>query len=467
MDKSSILSTKLLKPGTLLAEQYKIQRLIGSGGSASVYLATDIENDIQVAVKMLHSSFSENRKLVQRFLQEAQILVQINHPHVIKVYNVLVYDGHIFSIIEYCAGGSLADRVFANKFTRDSLAELITDITSGLDAIHDFDIVHRDLKPSNILFDEEGVLKIADFGIARFSDSSLTQTHERIGSPQYIAPEVWLGKEITPATDYYALGILLFELVCGEAPFNSAALEDCMSAHIEEEPPAICEFWPDSPSWFTELVSMLLEKDPKKRTCSSRAIRIMVNPSSTMSLKRIVLDEIIEKSEEVEPFVESSSSRERKGGGKKERKSYILSLHASDLLSVTRKISKRKRRHSRLTVQLPKDAAIIFEVEPPSRDIYYFGLFLISLQVMDGFLTSQGMLRYGTFAEGNPILRQLMETFSPTQTLFFVKAFAIMAVVLITIIAQRSRMVRDMIGLLSCIYLCVAILPWAYLLFLS
>ena len=463
MEEISTLSTELLQPKAVLADRFQIQRLIGSGGSACVYLAIDLTTKKPVAVKVLHKAFIEERSLVQRFLQEAQILVQINHPNVIKLLDVMVYDGHIFSVMDYCSGGSLADRIFDKSFDRDEISELIGDIAIGLDAIHAQGIVHRDLKPANILFDAEGVLKIADFGIARYADSSLTKAHQRIGAPQYIAPEVWLGNEVTPATDYYALGVVLFELATGRGPYEATSIEDYMSAHIDQEPRNIRDFWPECPTWLSEVVETLLAKEPNRRICSSRALRVMVNPSNTMSLRRVEVDEIIEKDvkdEEKDPEILLSS-------GSRRRRSYILSLSASDLLSKNKRNRRTQRSKKSLSFSLPKDAAVVFEVEPPSRDVYYFGLFLISLQIMDGVLTSKGMLRYGTFAEGNPFLRQLMESFTPAQTLFMVKAFAIMAVVMITLIARRSHVVRDMIGVLSCIYLFVAILPWAYLLLLS
>ena len=463
MDEISTLSTELLQPKAVLADRFKIQRLIGSGGSACVYLAIDLKTKKPVAVKVLHNAFIEERTLVQRFLQEAQILVQIEHPNVIKLFDVMVYDGHIFSVMDYCSGGSLADKIFEKSFDREEIPELIGDIAVGLDAIHSQGIVHRDLKPANILFTSEGLLKIADFGIARYSDSSLTKTHQRVGAPQYIAPEVWLGNEVSPATDYYALGVLLFELATGRGPYDANSVEEYMSAHIDQVPRNIKEFWDECPTWLNEVVETLLAKEPSKRICSSRALRVMVNPSNTMSLRRVVIDDILEK--DVEEDEEESNLL--LSSGSRRRRSYILSLSASDLLSRNKRSDRKRRTKKNLALNLPKDAAVVFEVEPPSRDVYYFGLFLVSLQIMDGVLTSKGMLRYGTFAEGNPILRQLMESFTPAQTLFMVKAFAIMAVVLITLIARRSHAVRDMIGALSCIYLFVAILPWAYLLLLK
>lgn len=450
---TTTLSTELLHPGQVLGERFRIERLVGSGGSACVYLAVDLEDSKPVALKVLHRSFSEDRTLVQRFLQEGQLLVQLEHPHVIRLYDVQVLEGRIFTTMEFCSGGSLADRVLMKKFCRDSLPELIVGISEGLDEVHRKGIVHRDIKPSNILFTEEGVLRIADFGIARSTESYLTMRHQRIGAPQYIAPEIWLGHKVTPAADYYSLGVMLFEITCGTFPFEAESIEEYMAAHIDSEPLRVEQFWPDAPSWFCELVAALLDKDPTKRICSTRAIRVLTNPSNTMSLRRVELDKMIEVNDDTP---------------KKRRKSYILSLTASDLLdkSAAKLPSLGRRRKKCLTIDLPKDAAIVFEVEPPSRDVMYFGVFLISLQVMDGVLTSRGMLKYGTAAEGNPILRALMEMFSPDQTLFIVKAFSIMAVVLITLIARRSHTVRDMIGVLSCLYLFVAILPWAYLLLL-
>ncbi len=252
--------------GTRISQRYEIVRHIGSGGMASVFLARDeLLRGTEVALKVLNKEFAEDESYVSRFIQEVELMNKVNHPHVVRTFEIGRDAETIYFTMEYVKGGSLEQRIDSSLFDIKKTAALVLQICEGLQAIHRQDIVHRDLKPGNILFSLNDSVKITDFGVARPKGSRLTKKNQKVGSVCYMAPEIWLSKTPTPAADVYNLGVLLYEISTGELPFDGADPADLMSLHIKKmpEPPRVRN--PETPVWLNSLIMSCLEKQIANR----------------------------------------------------------------------------------------------------------------------------------------------------------------------------------------------------------
>ncbi len=476
MDEQSFFATETLHPGTVLASRYEVERLIGSGGMASVYLVKDIQGDgKKVALKMLHRQFAEDKSYVKRFLREVQLMSKVSDKNIVKTYEIGTDEGKIFFTMEYVPSDSLESLLDKYSFTERQIAEIIIEICKGLRVIHEFGIIHRDLKPANILVMKEGEIKITDFGVARDKYSRLTTKTQKVGSVCYMAPEIWLGKKLNSAVDFYSLGVVLYEMVTGDVPFEHEWPGELMRRHLEEPVIPPRERNPHVPSWLNELIMRLLAKSPKSRPKSAEEIIVYVKLYGPLGAEG---SESKDDGQPVlpgrKPFSDLSFSAEEgynipraKQLDAPRGKTYVFDITATRLIEKAGldEKSHKKRRKATVILRLPRRAAVVIEIEAPSRDFIFFGIFLGSLQVFDGVLTSMGMTRFGVSAEGNPLMRSLMEQVGPHQALVVVKLFAVMLVILLTVLAKRARWVKDLIGFLSCIYLFMAIIPWVYLLF--
>lgn len=453
----SSISIHLIEPGTVLRNRYRVVRLIGNGGMAAVYLAEDCFRDnVPIAIKVLHKDLIQDKAYVQRFIREVQIMERIDHPNVVKTFDICAEDGLVFFTMECVEGKSLHEILNERSYSSTELASIICDICHGLGAIHSAGIVHRDLKPGNILIDKNGQIKIIDFGVAREESSRLTRKDQKVGSICYIAPELWLGKTPTPAADLYSLGIMLYEIVTGNVPFEDAYPGGVMKMHLDTAVTAPKTVNSQVPDWLNNLIVRLLEKQPHKRPKNAREVIEYVspqlssqNPNTEQKLPAILAEQQIQK--------------------RKERRTFSFSLSATRLISEANlgNENKSSRPKAVITIPLPKHAAIVFEIEKPSRDFICFGIFLASLQIFDGVLTSLGLSRHGIQLEANPLLRSMIQQFGIVEALVIAKIFAVILVILLTILAKHLRFIRDIIGALSCLYLFAAVLPWLYILYVS
>jgi serine/threonine-protein kinase len=283
--------------GQIVADRYLILRPLGVGGMGSVHLAQDlILDEEEVAIKILHHEHSGDDVTKQRFLREAELLRRVNHNNVVRLFDVGSWKNVLFYTMEFLPGRSLEQIIEREQFPIAKVPELIIQIAEGLDAIHQCGIIHRDLKPANIIVQEGGGVKITDFGIARTESSNLTQHNEIIGSVFYIAPENWQGREITRSVDYYSLGIVLYELLTGELPFQADSAAKLMRLHLEVAPVPPRDLNPAIPLWLNKFILKLLSKSPLDR------------PQTVQD----IVDEVRQKSRsmrgEVDPFDENYSS---------------------------------------------------------------------------------------------------------------------------------------------------------------
>ena len=257
----------MLEAGKTLNGRYKIQSLIGTGGMAAVYLATDLILDRLVAIKVLRLDFRQNDDAMRRFRREALSATQLTHPNIVGVYDVGQSQEMNYIVMEYVEGTDLKDYVRQKGALHPMEAvRIMMQIVSAIAAAHQNRIIHRDIKPQNILIDKEGNVKITDFGIAvALSDTSLTQTNTLLGSVHYLSPEQARGGMATIQTDIYALGIVLYELLTGKVPFDGESAVSIALKHFQEPLPTIVNPIAMVPQSLENIVLKATAKDPMHR----------------------------------------------------------------------------------------------------------------------------------------------------------------------------------------------------------
>lgn len=267
--------------GSVIADRYEIVELVGAGGMGAVYLVRDRSlSGKEVALKALHPEHIGEKTYVERFIREIELMNQVNHPNVVRTFDIGTDDDIIYFTMEFVHGTSLEQILDYGSFPVQDVPQLMIQILDGLDAIHKAEIIHRDLKPGNILLLDSGVLKITDFGVARPRVSQLTRKNERVGSIWYMAPEVWQGKELTKAADLYSLGILMYEAITGDVPFEGDSAGELMQQHLGVKPIAPKRLKPDLPAWLEGIILRLLEKEPENRPQTAAEVKRMVERKS-------------------------------------------------------------------------------------------------------------------------------------------------------------------------------------------
>jgi beta-lactam-binding protein with PASTA domain/predicted Ser/Thr protein kinase len=251
--------------GTMVDERYRLDRKIGSGGMADVWLADDTELDRQVAIKILHDRFAQDAEFVQRFQREAQSAAGLQHPNVVGIFDRGAFDGTYFIAMEYVDGPSLKDLVKGGMGIQDAI-NFTRQILNAARFAHRKGIVHRDLKPQNVLIDDEGRARVTDFGIARAGENSdITATGSVMGTAQYISPEQAQGKDTTPRSDIYSIGVILYEALTGRVPFHGDSAVAVALKQVSEAPRRPSAINPNVPPALDAVVMRALAKDPDAR----------------------------------------------------------------------------------------------------------------------------------------------------------------------------------------------------------
>ena len=258
----------------VIAGRYELGRELGHGGMAQVRAAVDLRLRRQVAVKLLDGRVAPDPAARLRFVREARAAASFTHPHAVAVFDAGDADGFLYLVMELVEGRPLADRIAAGPLAVDEAVRIVDEVLQALGAAHRAGIVHRDVKPGNVLLASDGFVKLADFGIAkRTGDRDLTLAGQFIGTPEYLAPEQVDGRPVTPATDLYAAGVVLFEALAGSPPFAAGSPLATALAHRDAPVPDLRRRRGDVPEHVVRAVARAMEKEPAARFATAEQMR--------------------------------------------------------------------------------------------------------------------------------------------------------------------------------------------------
>ena len=282
--------------------RYELLEKIGQGGFATVYRARDSELDRLVALKELKPHLLADTRWIKRFWREAKLIARLDHPRIVPLYDVGQAQGRHFIVMRLVQGPNLADLLLERgRLSWAEALEMMRAVAEGLDYAHKRGILHRDLKPANIFIDPERGSLLGDFGLAKLTgENSLSQSGEVVGTPYYIAPEVWEGQAATPQTDIYALGCVFYEILVGQKLFTGETPPTVMAAHFQ--PPEFPAKWPEDVSAeVTTVLARALARNPRERYATASAMVAALTrlsegkledttpllPSSSISIERV------------------------------------------------------------------------------------------------------------------------------------------------------------------------------------
>src|SRR6266513_943009 len=265
---------------------YKISERIGSGGMGEVYLATDIAAGRQAAIKILPTRFAGDVERLKRFKQEARAIVALNHPNILTVYEIGEDHSTQYIASELIEGETLRQGLMRGRMHLSEAVEIAIQVASALAAAHEAGIVHRDIKPENIMLRPDGYVKVLDFGIAKLAEEELPAAMPRdealllvetnlgavLGTVRYMSPEQACGEHVDQSTDIWSLGVVLYEMLTGHAPFTGDTSQDVMFSILEKEPPPLTHYIARAPAELQQIISKTLRKDRGQRYRSAHEL---------------------------------------------------------------------------------------------------------------------------------------------------------------------------------------------------
>ena len=256
-------------------QNYKVVAHLGEGGMGVVFKAVDNVLGREVALKMLHSSMTRQPQVLERFKKEAQVLARLLHPNIAVIYNFIEQDSQYYMVMEYVEGKNLDALARAHApLPHTMIAAMFIQALEGLQHAHRKSIFHRDIKPSNLILTPEGTVKLMDFGIAKIAgEQRLTQVNRVIGTVEFMAPELIEGKDPSVASDIYAAGITMYELLSGRLPFESHSDFNLMQDILKKKPAQLASINPSLPTALSKIVMKALEKKPEKRFTDAKTFQ--------------------------------------------------------------------------------------------------------------------------------------------------------------------------------------------------
>jgi len=305
--------------------RYEIRAKIGEGGMGEVYLAQDTKLDRKVALKILPAEVAAHPDRMRRFVQEAKTASALNHPGIITIYEIEQIDSVNLIATEFIDGDTLRESVKNGPLKLGEVLEVAIQTASALAAAHAAGIVHRDIKPENIMLRRDGIVKVLDFGLAKLAErlpadsvdteaktKGLVQTEPGVvmGTVAYMSPEQARGLAVDARTDIFSLGVAIYEMVTGKAPFGGATRSDLIVALLERDPPPLARFTPEAPAELERLVMKTLAKDRDERYQTAKDLLI--------DLKRL------KQKLDVAAEIERSSAPEVKGAGGESQPAHAL-----------------------------------------------------------------------------------------------------------------------------------------------
>ncbi len=247
--------------------KYEVIEEIARGGMGVVYRARDIDLDREVALKIVLSGVGSSADEVRRFRAEAETAAKLRHPNIVPIYEIGESNDRLYLAFEYVSGGTLAERIEHKPISARQAAEMVQSIASAIDYAHSQGVVHRDLKPNNILVDNEGIVKVTDFGLAKRvdADQSITHAGAVVGTPCYMSPEQARGKKVGPAADVYSLGVILYQMLTGRVPFSGVTTAETLEQVQTHQPVPLRQLVPTIPRDLETICLKCLEKSIQHR----------------------------------------------------------------------------------------------------------------------------------------------------------------------------------------------------------
>ncbi|RMG51280.1 MAG: serine/threonine protein kinase [Gammaproteobacteria bacterium] len=273
-----VFNLELLKPGELIGDRYQFIRRIGKGAFGTVLLVNDTFVNEQIVLKFINTQMASDESAIKRFVHELRFTRKITHPNVIRIFDLLTFGDWQAISMEYFESHTLSKEIKDSEGGMDiqqALRELVQ-ICAGMEAAHKEGVIHRDMKPPNILVNDEGLVKVVDFGIAaaaRHNETRLTRTGTLVGTPTYIAPEQVLGKPVDNRTDIYSLGVIMYEMLTGKPPYQGEDYMSLMYQHVQGNAPLVSEIRPEIPKTLAAVVRKAMSVEPEKRYQSMGELR--------------------------------------------------------------------------------------------------------------------------------------------------------------------------------------------------
>ncbi len=268
---------------------YKIGKRLGRGGMGAVFEGTDAETGQAAAVKVLNAHLADDAGFRERFEMEIETLKKLQHPNIVRMLGYGEHDGYLFYVMELIKGRSVEEELQAGRrFTWREVVHDAVKLSKALRHAHDHGVIHRDIKPANILLTEDDDVKLTDFGIARlFGNTQITMEGGLVGTAEYMSPEQAAGDRVTPQSDLYSLGGVMFAMLAGRPPFRGGSLGEMLQKQSFEPPPPVTRYARDVPAEVEEAITRLLSKDPHSRATNalilSRQLAAMEHGLSLMA----------------------------------------------------------------------------------------------------------------------------------------------------------------------------------------
>ena len=260
--------------GQTLNQRYTLTAAIGRGAMGTVYRATDAQTGQDVAVKVIARELALDKDMLERFRREGEALRQLRHPNIVGFVDMFVHEEQHLIVMEYVPGGSLHDLLKRGPVPVDRTRRMALELCDALTRAHHLNIVHRDLKPENVLLTAEGAPKLTDFGVARLVNEGtrLTGTGAQVGTPFYMSPEAWEGKPLDAQADIWSLGILVYEMLSGQVPFNGDTVVAVMNKVLNAPLPDLGALCGDVPPGLAQIIERMLERDKAERYQTMREV---------------------------------------------------------------------------------------------------------------------------------------------------------------------------------------------------
>jgi serine/threonine protein kinase len=302
-----------LTTGSTFAERYQIIEELGKGGMGKVYRALDKELNEEVALKLIKPEIAADKKTIERFKNELKLARKISHKNIGRMYELMEKEGTRFITMEYVRGEDLKSFIYRlGQLAVGTAVRIAKQVCEGLSEAHKLSVVHRDLKSSNIMIDKDGNVRIMDFGIARsLKTEGLTEVGMMIGTPEYMSPEQVEGKAVDQRSDFYSLGIIIYEMLTERTPFKADLLINLIHKHLSEPPEPPSAINPQIPEELEKIILKCLEKKPEDRYQTSEEIIIAINKVKPTSISAISPRETQRNSIAVLSFADLSPQKDQ------------------------------------------------------------------------------------------------------------------------------------------------------------